>query len=143
MHAMRGRAHLLLLPVLQLGAAGHDWPAAAARQTLCQRVPRTRAAAGSPLDPDKRRRLMASRKNRAGLSFAPGRTWTLHFWQHLLDAASCKLDLTIARINAAKYLGDMPIRVWARTRQGAVLWDLELWHRSQLQHWPAQAPGLP
>ena len=58
-----------------------------------------------------------------------------------LQGCLCRLDLGVMRINAARFLGDMPIRIWARTRDGRVLWDLELWHRSQAQHQrPKSAP---
>ena len=77
---------------------------------------------------------MTKPSSRAGLHFTPGPVWTMHFWQHLFDPKSFKLDLRVVSIDASKYLGDMPVRIWARARDGRVLWDLQMWHRRQQQH---------
>ncbi|DBB17538.1 TPA: hypothetical protein ACH3X3_002599 [Trebouxia sp. C0006] len=86
---------------------------------------------GTALPANERKHLMTNKEACSQHSFDCEHVWTLHFWQHFLDVANCTIKLPFATIEAAKYLGTMPISIQASTRDGQDLWSWKLWHEKQ------------
>jgi len=87
--------------------------------------------AGTALPANERKHLMTKNEACSHHSFDCKHVWTFHFWQHFLDVANCTVKLPFATIEAAKYLGTLPISIQASTRDGQDLWSWKLWHEKQ------------
>jgi len=81
--------------------------------------------AGTALPANERKHLMTKNEACSHHSFDCEHVWTFHFWQHFLDMANCTVNLPFATIEAAKYLGTLPISIQASTKGGARFVELE------------------
>lgn len=93
--------------------------------------PAFQTSSGDVLPAAERKQLMSNKNFCSQYSFDCDHVWTFHFWQHFLDVAECKVKLPLTTIDAAKYLGRMPISIQASTREGQDLWSWQLWHEKQ------------
>src|ERR1700742_2374789 len=64
----------------------------------------------TPLPAAARKRFFAKARNREGRLFTTDHTYTFHFWQHMLDLASFKLDLGFKSFDLANHLDGQPLQ---------------------------------
>ena len=89
--------------------------------------------AGEVLPAEQRKHNMAHGKGINGPQFDCDHIWTFVFWQHFIDLAKFQVHLPLTTVDAAKYLGQMPLALLARTKDGDDLWKWEIYHERQLR----------
>lgn len=88
---------------------------------------------GEALSGPDRKRLMSDQKNQANLQYDKDNVWTFHFWQHLLDLSTFKLDMSLRQFSLSGHLDGQPLALMAKNRKtGEYLWNFEVWHESLL-----------
>lgn len=87
---------------------------------------------GEPLSGPDRKRLMSDEKNRAKLYYDKENVWTFHFWQHLLDLSTFKLDMSLRQFSLSGHLDGQPLQLMAKSRAGEYLWSFDVWHETLL-----------
>ncbi|GMH32235.1 hypothetical protein BSKO_00069 [Bryopsis sp. KO-2023] len=92
---------------------------------------------GEPLSGPDRKRLMSDQKNRANLYYDKENVWTFHFWQHLLDLSTFKLDMSLRQFSLSGHLDGQPLQLMAKSRAGEYLWNFDVWHQSLIPDKPS------
>lgn len=86
---------------------------------------------GDPLSGPERKRVMSDHRNHFDLWYDTENVWTFHFWQHLLDLSTYKLDMSIRQFSLSGHLDGQPLQLMAKDKQtGEYLWSFEAWHES-------------
>lgn len=92
-------------------------------------------ANGKPHSSTDRRRIMSDQRNHSGLVYDTQYIWTFHFWQHLLDLSTFKLDMSLRQFSLSGHLDNQPLQLMAKDRESdEYLWSFEAWHESLLSN---------
>lgn len=92
---------------------------------------------GDPYSGSERKRIMSDQRNHTGLVYDTQYIWTFHFWQHLLDLSSFKLDMSLRQFSLSGHLDNQPLQLMAKDgKSDEYLWSFEAWHESLLSSTP-------